>query len=244
MDGISVYQARLNLGETLAQRADLDHAAERDRRRDPDPRVEPAVGDAARAADRQAVPRGLRQEPLRRPHLHHAGAGRAQEVGAPEAQRDRASSSRAATCCSSTTRSCAARPAQEIVQMAREAGARKVYLASAAPPVRYPERLRHRHADQRRADRARPQRSRRSAQFIGADALIYQDVDGDEARRRRAEPEARRLRGLVLRRRLHHRRRQRRRVRRDGAPARTRRATRKRAATASRLALQSAAELA
>ena len=27
---------------------------------------------------------------------------------------------------------------REIVQMAREAGARKVYLASAAPPVRYP----------------------------------------------------------------------------------------------------------
>ena len=52
---------------------------------------------------------------------------------------------------------------QEIVQMARDAGAKKVYLASAAPPVRYPERLRHRHADQRRADRARPQRSRRSA---------------------------------------------------------------------------------
>ena len=49
MDGVSVYQARLNMGETLAQRADLDDAAERDRRRDPDPRIEPPVGDAARA---------------------------------------------------------------------------------------------------------------------------------------------------------------------------------------------------
>ena len=47
-------------------------------------------------------------------------------------------SSRTATCCWSTTRSCAARPRREIVQMAREAGASKVYLASAAPPVRYP----------------------------------------------------------------------------------------------------------
>ena len=36
---------------------------------------------------------------------------------------------------------------REIVQMAREAGARKVYFASASPPVRYPERLRHRHAE-------------------------------------------------------------------------------------------------
>ena len=36
---------------------------------------------------------------------------------------------------------------REIVQMARESGANKVFFASSAPPVRYPERLRHRHAD-------------------------------------------------------------------------------------------------
>ena len=192
----------------------LDDAAVGDRRRHPDPGIEPALGDAARAADRQALPRGLRQEPLRRPHLHHAGAGRAQEVGAPEAERDRASSSRAATCCWSTTRSCAARPRKEIVQMARDAGAKKVYLASAAPPVRYPERLRHRHADHDRADRARP--------LDRGDPRVHRrrraDLPGrrrDEARRRRAQPEARRLRGLVLRRRLHHRRRR--------APTRSRR---------------------
>jgi amidophosphoribosyltransferase len=47
-------------------------------------------------------------------------------------------SSRAATCCWWMTPSCAAPPAKEIVQMAREAGARKVYMASAAPPVRFP----------------------------------------------------------------------------------------------------------
>ena len=41
MDGISVYQARLNMGETLAQRVISTDAAERDRRRDPDPRIEP-----------------------------------------------------------------------------------------------------------------------------------------------------------------------------------------------------------
>jgi len=65
---------------------------------------------------------------------------------------------------------------KEIVQMAREAGANKVYMASAAPPVRYPnvygidmptkeELIAH--------DRSVEEIRR----FIGADALIYQDVD-------------------------------------------------------------------
>ena len=65
---------------------------------------------------------------------------------------------------------------KEIVQMAREAGARKVYMASAAPPVRFPnvygidmptnsELIAH----NRSIEEIR--------QFIGADALIYQDVN-------------------------------------------------------------------
>ena len=89
LDGISVYQARLNLGETLAQRVIIDRAAERHRRDHPHSRIEPPERHATGAPAGHSVPRGLRQEPLRGPHLHHAGAGRAQEVGAPEAQRDR-----------------------------------------------------------------------------------------------------------------------------------------------------------
>jgi len=65
---------------------------------------------------------------------------------------------------------------REIVQMAREAGARKVYMASAAPPVRFPnvygidmptshELVAH----GRTVDEVR--------ESIGCDALIYQDVD-------------------------------------------------------------------
>jgi amidophosphoribosyltransferase len=65
---------------------------------------------------------------------------------------------------------------REIVQMARDAGARKVYMASAAPPVRYPnvygidmptssELVAH----GRTVDEIR--------EIIGCDALIYQDVD-------------------------------------------------------------------
>ncbi|MDC9725102.1 MAG: amidophosphoribosyltransferase, partial [Gammaproteobacteria bacterium] len=65
---------------------------------------------------------------------------------------------------------------QQIVQMARDAGARKVYFASAAPPVRYPnvygidmpspeEFVAHdRNVEQIREE-------------LGADWLIYQDLE-------------------------------------------------------------------
>jgi amidophosphoribosyltransferase len=64
----------------------------------------------------------------------------------------------------------------EIIRMAREAGARKVYMASAAPPVRYayvygidmpaPEEL-----------IAHGRSEQEVGQAIGADRLIYQDLD-------------------------------------------------------------------
>jgi len=77
---------------------------------------------------------------------------------------------------------------REIVQMAREAGARKVYLASAAPPVRYPniygidmptgsELVAH----NRSVEEIR--------QIIGADVLIYQDLDAMKRVIREINPE-------------------------------------------------------
>ncbi len=65
---------------------------------------------------------------------------------------------------------------RQIVQMAREAGARKVYLASAAPPVRYPnvygidmpaacEFVAHGNTIEEIAD------------YVGVDWLIYQDLE-------------------------------------------------------------------
>ena len=65
---------------------------------------------------------------------------------------------------------------QQIVQMARESGAKKVYFASAAPPVRFPnvygidmpaasELVAHRHTDEE------------VRKIIGCDRLIYQDLD-------------------------------------------------------------------
>ena len=65
---------------------------------------------------------------------------------------------------------------KQIIQMAREAGARKVYFASAAPPVRFPnvygidmpapaELVAHGRTEDEVRD------------FIGADWLVYQDLD-------------------------------------------------------------------
>jgi len=65
---------------------------------------------------------------------------------------------------------------RQIVMMAREAGARNVYFASAAPPVRYPnvygidmpaasELIAHGRSEQE------------ICQYIGADRLIYQDLE-------------------------------------------------------------------
>ncbi len=65
---------------------------------------------------------------------------------------------------------------KQIIQMAREAGAKKVYFASAAPPVRFPnvygidmpapdELVAHDHSDEQ------------VQALIGADWLVYQDLD-------------------------------------------------------------------
>ena len=61
--------------------------------------------------------------------------------------------------------------------MARDAGARKVYLASAAPPVRYPNVY---GIDMPTSDElvAHDRTVEEIRQVIGCDALIYQDVEG------------------------------------------------------------------
>ena len=65
---------------------------------------------------------------------------------------------------------------REIVQMARDAGARKVYMASAAPPVRYPNVY---GIDMPTSDElvAHGRTVEEIRQIIGCDALIYQDVE-------------------------------------------------------------------
>lgn len=65
---------------------------------------------------------------------------------------------------------------QQIVQMARDAGANKVYFASAAPPVRFPNVY---GIDMPSRDEllATGRTDIEIAKEIGADALIYQDLD-------------------------------------------------------------------
>jgi amidophosphoribosyltransferase len=65
---------------------------------------------------------------------------------------------------------------KEIVQMAREAGANKVYLASAAPPVRYPN-VYGIDMPTKAELVAHGRNNEEIRQIIGCDALIYQDVD-------------------------------------------------------------------
>jgi amidophosphoribosyltransferase len=70
---------------------------------------------------------------------------------------------------------------RQIVQMAREAGARKVYLASAAPPVRFPNIY---GIDMPTAEElvAHGRSEEEVEQLLGVDWLIYQDLaDLEEA---------------------------------------------------------------
>jgi amidophosphoribosyltransferase len=65
---------------------------------------------------------------------------------------------------------------REIVQMAREAGARKVYFASAAPPVRFPN-VYGIDMPTRQELIATGRSDEDIAHEIGADALVYQDLE-------------------------------------------------------------------
>ena len=174
MDGVSVYQARLNMGETLAQRListirpnEIDVVI---------PIPESSRPSAMQLAQRIGKPyregfvknryvgrtfimpgQGVRKKSVRQ-KLNAIGVEfKGRNVLLVDDSIVRGNTSK------------------EIVQMAREAGARKVYMASAAPPVRFPnvygidmptneELIAH----NRSIEEIR--------QYIGADALIYQDV--------------------------------------------------------------------
>ena len=175
MDGISVYQARLNMGETLAQRlistmppSDID--------------VVIPIPESSRPSAMQLAHRI--GKPYREGFVKNRYVGRTFIMPGQGARKKSVRQKLNAIGMEFKNRNVLlvddsivrGTTSKEIVQMAREAGARKVYLASAAPPVRYPnvygidmptneELIAH----GRTIEEIR--------QFIGADALIYQDVD-------------------------------------------------------------------
>ncbi len=175
MDGISVYQARLNMGETLAQRViSTMPPSEID--------VVIPIPESSRPSAMQLAQKIGR--PYREGFVKNRYVGRTFIMPGQSVRKKSVRQKLNAIGVEFKGRNVLlvddsivrGNTSKEIVQMAREAGARKVYMASAAPPVRFPnvygidmptpeELIAHgRTIEEVRA-------------FIGADALIYQDVD-------------------------------------------------------------------
>ena len=175
IDGISVYQARLNLGESLAQRvinlmppSDIDI-------------VIPIPESSRPSAMQLAQKIG---KPYREGFVKNRYVGRTFIMPGQAVRKKSVRQKLNAIVQEFKGRNVLlvddsivrGTTSQEIVQMAREAGARKVFMASAAPPVRYPNvyGIDMPTREELIAHGRTPEEIR---QFIGADALIYQDVD-------------------------------------------------------------------
>jgi amidophosphoribosyltransferase len=186
IDGASVYETRLNMGEKLAQKIRRDH-----------PRLEVDVvipiPDSSRPSALQlAAGLGV---PYREGFVKNRYIGRT-FIMPGQSVRSRSvrqklnpmsmefAGKNVLLVDDSIVRGTTSR---EIVQMARDSGARKVFFASAAPPVRYPNVY---GIDMpTRAELIAAHRSEEEvAREIGADALIYQDLEELKDAVRRANP--------------------------------------------------------
>ena len=176
MDDISVYQARLNLGETLAKRVistvppnQIDVVI---------PIPESSRPSAAQLAQLLGLPYRegfVKNRYVGRTFIMPGQAMRKKSVRQKlNTVGQEFKGKRVLLVDDSIVRGTTSR---EIVQMARDAGARKVYLASAAPPVRYPN---VNGIDMPTASElvAHDRSVEEIRQIIGCDALIYQDVEG------------------------------------------------------------------
>ena len=105
ISGRSVHQARVEMGRQLAREFPVDADLVM-----PGARVRHARGRRVRRGERHPVRPGLRQERLRRPHLHPAQPDAAPARHPAQAQRRSSTWSAASGSWSSTTRSCAATP--------------------------------------------------------------------------------------------------------------------------------------
>ena len=175
LDGISVYQARLNLGQTLAKRVVST--------------VPPAEIDVVIPIPESSRPSAnelahLLGKPYREGFVKNRYVGRT-FIMPGQAVRKKSVRQKLNPIVSefagrnvllvddSIVRGTTSK---EIVQMARDAGARKVYMASAAPPVRHPN-VYGIDMPTREELVAHGRTEEQVRQIIGADALIYQDVE-------------------------------------------------------------------
>ncbi|OOG60601.1 amidophosphoribosyltransferase [Polaromonas sp. C04] len=175
LDGISVYQARLNLGESLAKRvvstvppSEIDVVI---------PIPESSRPSATRLAHLLGIPYRegfVKNRYVGRTFIMPGQAAREKSVRQKlNAIGSEFKGRNVLLVDDSIVRGTTSR---EIVQMARDAGANKVYLASAAPPVRYPNVY---GIDMPTKDElvAHDRSVEQIREIIGCDALIYQDVD-------------------------------------------------------------------
>ncbi|MEY4099369.1 MAG: hypothetical protein RL300_540 [Pseudomonadota bacterium] len=175
MDDISVYQARLNLGETLAKRVistvppnQIDVVI---------PIPESSRPSAAQLAQLLGLP--YREGFVKNRYVGRTFIMPGQSVRKKSVRQKLnviASEFKGRNVLLVDDSIVRGTTSKEIVQMARDAGANKVYMASAAPPVRYPNVY--------GIDMPTPQELvahnrtvEQIRQIIGCDALIYQDVD-------------------------------------------------------------------
>ncbi|PAT44163.1 amidophosphoribosyltransferase [Vandammella animalimorsus] len=176
LDGISVYRARLNLGETLAKRVlsmvppkDID--------------VVIPIPESSRPSAMQLAE--LIGKPYREGFVKNRYVGRTFIMPGQSVRKKSVRQKLNAIASEFEGRNVLlvddsivrGTTSKEIVQMAREAGARKVYLASAAPPVRFPN-VYGIDMPTREELVAHGRDIEQIRQLIGCDALIYQDVEG------------------------------------------------------------------
>ncbi len=175
MDNISVYRARMRMGDKLAEKIERQGL-----NRDID--VVIPIPDTSRTSALQLaqrlgpqVSRRLHQEPLYRPHLHHAGPAAAREIGAPQAERHRPRVPGQERAARWMTPSSAARPLRRSsISPARLAPARCI---SPRPRLRCAFRTCMASTCPRPASWWPPAgRMKRMAKLIGADWLVYQDL--------------------------------------------------------------------
>jgi len=174
LDGISVYQARLNLGETLAKRVistvppnEIDVII---------PIPESSRPSATQLAHLLGIP--YREGFVKNRYVGRTFIMPGQAVRKKSVRQKLnviASEFKGRNVLLVDDSIVRGTTSKEIVQMARDAGARKVYMASAAPPVRYPNVY---GIDMPTKDElvAHGRSIEEVREIIGCDALIYQDV--------------------------------------------------------------------